>query len=40
MVGACTPSVSIYLSCANTLQTFVDANTKLSDVAVDTEQCI
>ena len=35
-----------YLSCANTLQTrdvlqtFVDADTKLSDVAVDTKQYI
>ena len=46
--GRCLHTKCLYLSCANTLQTryvlsvsvFVDANTKLSDVAVDTEQCI
>ena len=46
--GRCLHTKCLYLSCANTLQTryvlnvsvFVDAYTKLSDVAVDTKQYI
>jgi hypothetical protein len=46
--GRCLHTKCCYLSCANTLQTryvlnvsvFVDAYTTLSNVAVDTKQCI